>query len=102
MRLRRSEDGTFLALEVDGTGYVLMVRAPGSDPIPLICCGVLGTGDGLRSSARHNAVSGRWSTVEIWQAAAGTWSEPELLLESYALDGTCVVHNAPRPPATAS
>lgn len=86
--------------------YVLLVRRETDGaPIRLVLSGALGNvdedGSGLRWSAKHNATRGRWAVVQIWQVTAGTWSDPDLLLESYLPDGTCIVHRDPQLPATA-
>jgi len=109
MKIQRQADGTFIVSESEGTWYVLIVKKTEADePLPLCCCRILGRADkdcpaeeeGLRWSARHNAMGGRWCSVEIWQSVPGTWSEPGVLLETYRADGTYVVHSAPLPPAT--
>ena len=106
MKLRRHGEGFVAVGGPDGPMYILMVRRETeSDPFALVLCGTLGSvdedGSGLRWSARYNAMRGRWAVVQIWQAVSGTWSDPDLLLESYLPDGSCVVHRELNPPATA-
>lgn len=104
MKLRRNDDGSFGALEDEGTWYVLVVqRSESSAPFGTVVSQALGKPDddhGLRRAARVHAQRGEFC-VEIWQSVPGTWSEPDILLETWLRDGTCVVHSAPLPPMTA-
>jgi hypothetical protein len=102
MKMQRQADGSFKATECDGAWYVIMLQRREQDvPHGGICSSTLGRvdKDGLRLSARYHAMRGLWFSVEIWQSVPGTWATPDLLLESYLSDGTCIVHNAPTPPA---
>jgi hypothetical protein len=104
MKLQPQADGTFLASAIEDAWYVLVVKKTETDaPCCIVCSRFLGSvtdDEGLRRTAHYHATSGRWCSVEIWQSAPGTWSEPSVLLETYQRDGTCAIQSAPLPPGT--